>query len=179
LVAKTDAQKVPLERLGVRHEYHANGLKIEQVYVGYSALLLEDAYLKMDNSTASPGIALMDNFKFIGTRTEPSGQSCQKNIIYYENGLVLGTIQHIKAAIHGSLSKEGMRVFIERWQREGHSTINGRRPSPVAKIFVSAGSRRRPHDVSLYEESNVDMHYRLMCSGRVKVPTNFSLSYFI
>lgn len=106
-------------RLRVKHEYHADDLEIGQVYVGYSALLLEDAYLKIDKNTANPGIDLMDDLKFIGTRTEPSGQSCHKNIIYHENDLVPGNIRHMKAAMHGSLSKEEGRVFIERWMREG------------------------------------------------------------
>ncbi|KAI6760554.1 hypothetical protein HG530_009414 [Fusarium avenaceum] len=97
--------------------------------MGYSALLLEDAYLKIDKNIANPGIDLMDDLKYIGTRTEPSGQSCHKNIIYHENALVPGNIRHMKAAMHGSLSKEKRRVFIERWMREGRTILTGGCPS--------------------------------------------------
>lgn len=126
------------ERLRVKHEYHADDLEIGQVYVGYSALLLEDAYLKIDKNTANPSIDLM---VFIGTRTEPSGQSCHKNIIYHEDALVPGNIRHMKAAMHGSLSKEEGRVFIERWMREGRNILAGGCPS--RRKGFSFGSRQQ------------------------------------
>jgi hypothetical protein len=43
------------------------------LYAGYSALILEDAYLKIGNNAAGPGIRLTDDLRFIITHTEPSG----------------------------------------------------------------------------------------------------------
>ncbi|KAM0213189.1 hypothetical protein ACHAQI_004231 [Fusarium lateritium] len=112
--------------------------KTTVVYAGHSALLLQDAYVKINKTATGPGICFTDDLRFITTRMEPSGQVCHENIIFQENALALGIIRHIKATIHGSLSKEEMRILIERWQREGRNTLNGRCPSPTAKVLHSA-----------------------------------------
>ncbi|KAF5695300.1 hypothetical protein FGLOB1_14053 [Fusarium globosum] len=151
--------KAPHSKLEARLSLSDSG-SIPQVFVGLSALLLEDAYVKSNDSgeqnTAS------DNLQGLIARTEPSGQQCHNNIIYHENALVPGNMSFIKKALHNQLGTKSQRHFIAKWKREAKSAVGEVNPSPVAKVRVSETVEdRKPVWGSVYESAQFDTFYKL------------------